>query len=211
MHYDSGLYLLFVHQCHHGERLVPLGEPMPLQLRASLAFISMPSDDPGTSRSFYEDLFGIEMARSLSKEESYHAPISADGIDFNVGVRHTPQESATPFVAVEDLQAVLQRVNDMGGRVVWGPEDLPLPEEDRDDYAKAVHQVEGLNVWNPSMGRAAIILDPGGSALGLVQLAEHAQRHFAVGRFQKPLDDHQVEVHRTAMRLSARRDRARYP
>jgi hypothetical protein len=44
-----------------------------------------------------------------------------------------------------------------------------------------------------TVGRMAVLLDPDGNHVGLMQLAEHAHRHFRWGRFQRPLEPDQLE------------------
>lgn len=175
------------------------------QLNASLVFVNIPSDRPNASSAFYQRLLGIDMARSLSNEESYHAPISDDGIDLNINIRHAPQEGPTAFFAVPSLNNALRTAQDAGGQVVWGPEDVRMPEEQFEGYRTALMEMEDTEAESPSMGRAAIVMDPGGSHIGIIELARHAHRHFAVGEHQRPLDDHQVRVHGKAMELARTR------
>jgi predicted enzyme related to lactoylglutathione lyase len=173
-------------------------------LRSSLAFINIPSDDPAKSRAFFEKLFGIDLVPSLWSEESYHAPISADGIDLDINVRHTPQESTTAFLAVADLDGAIQLATNSGGRVLWGPDDLAIPKEDVQAYQAALKEMEGME-GSDSLGRAAVILEPGGSQIGLVELEEHAHQHFAFGRHQQPLTEHQTKVHQRSMKIAEER------
>jgi predicted enzyme related to lactoylglutathione lyase len=173
---------------------------MTTTLRSSLAFINIPSDDPAKSRVFFEQLFGIDLVPSLWSEQSYHAPISADGIDLDINVRHTPQESTTAFVAVPDLDGAIQLATRSGGRVLWGPDELAIPKED----AQSVPELAG-DPSGDSLGRAAVILEPGGSQIGLVELEEHAHQHFAFGKHQQPLTAHQTQVHQRSMRIAAER------
>jgi predicted enzyme related to lactoylglutathione lyase len=167
---------------------------VPKKLNSALAFISIPSDNPAKSRDFYGQIFGIELVRSLSDQEGYHAPISDDGIDLNVNIRHSPQETTTAYLAVRDLQATLDATKAAGGKVVWGPTDMTMSQADFDEYKKAVKDVDGLDADTASLGRAAVVVDPGGSQVGFVQLANHTHKHFAVGEFQRPLDDHRIKV-----------------
>jgi len=179
----------------------------PKKLDSALAFINIPSDNPAKSRDFYQQIFGIELVRSLTAQEGYHAPISDDGIDIDVNPRHSPQETTTAFLSVSNLQATLDAVKAGGGKVVWGPEDMPIPQADLDDYKKAVKEIDGLDVDSASLGRAAIVVDPGGSQVGFVQLAKHTHKHFAVGDFQRPLDDHRMKVHERSKELAKKRPR----
>lgn len=178
---------------------------MGTKLQASLVFVNIPSDKPEASSSFYQTLLGIDLARSLSHEESYHAPISDDGIDLNVNVRHAPQEGPTAFFAVPSLERALRAAQEAGGQVVWGPEDVRMPEQDFERYRAGLKEVEGTEAESPSMGQAAILTDPGGSHVGVIELAKHTHRHFAVGEHQRALNDHQDKVHRKAMELARHR------
>jgi predicted enzyme related to lactoylglutathione lyase len=179
----------------------------PKKLNASLAFVNVPSDNPAQSRDFFQQLFGIELAPSLSADEGYHAPISDDGIDLNINVRHTQQESPMPFIAVGNLDQAIELAENARGQVIWGPEELPIPDADLEDYKQGIKELENEDVQGNSMGRAAIVREPGGSQVGLVQLAEHAHRHFGVGKHQRPIDDHQVRVHERAMDVGRKRRR----
>ena len=178
---------------------------MPKKLNSALAFINIPSDDPAKSRQFYEQLFGIDLVPSLSGEQGYHAPISDDGIDLDVNPRHSPQETTTAYVSVPNLDQALDAVRNAGGKVVWGPSDIKIAQEDLDEYKKAVKDVDGLDVDTASLGRSAVVVDPGGSQVGLVQLARHTHKHFAVGEFQRPLDDYRVKVHQRSKDLAKKR------
>jgi predicted enzyme related to lactoylglutathione lyase len=178
---------------------------MPTTLRSSLAFINVPSDSPAKSRAFFEQLFGIELVPSLWSEESYHAPISADGIDIDINVRHSPQEATTAYLAVADLDGAIQLATKAGGQVVWGPDDLAIPKEDVQAYQSAVKEIEGMDVNSDRLGRAAVVLEPGGSQIGLVELEEHTHQHFAVGKHQQPLTAHQTKVHQRSMQIAKER------
>ena len=180
---------------------------MPKQLKASLAFLNFPSDNPKETRKFFQDLFGIDLVPSLSDDEAYHAPVSDDGIDLNIGTRHTPAESPTAFIAVDDLTNAIDLVKNSGGRIVWGPDDVPIPDADFDEYKKAAKEIDNANVTNKSLGRAAIVVESGGSQVGLVELANHAEKHFNAGRHKQPLSDYRVMVHDRSAKVAKARGR----
>jgi predicted enzyme related to lactoylglutathione lyase len=178
---------------------------MPKKLSAVLAFVNIPSDDIDATSAFFEKLLGIDLVPNLSDAEGYHAPISDDGIDLNVNRRHNPAEGATPYFAVRDLDAALAEAQASGGETLWGPEDLRMKQEDFAEYRKLLKEVEDVNADTPSVGRAALVRVPGGSTVGLVQLATHTHRHFAAGRFQRPLDDFRTRVHDRSRAVAERR------
>jgi predicted enzyme related to lactoylglutathione lyase len=180
---------------------------MPKKLNASLAFINFPSDNPPETRKFLQDLFGIDLVPSLSDQTSYHAPISDDGIDVNVGERHTPQESATAFISVDDLNTAIDLAKNSGGNVVWGPDDVRIPDADLDEYKRAVKEVDKVDVKSNSLGRAAIVVDAGGSQIGLVQLADHSEKHFNAGKYRQPLSDYRVTAHQRTQQAAHDRGR----
>jgi predicted enzyme related to lactoylglutathione lyase len=177
---------------------------MTTTLRSSLAFINIPSDDPARSRAFFEQLFGIDLVPSLWSDESYHAPISADGIDLDINVRHTPQESTTAFLAVADLDGAIRLATRSGGQVLWGPDDLAIPKDGTNPVPEVAEDTNG-----DSLGRAAVILEPGGSQIGLVELEEHAHEHFAFGKHQQPLTPHQTQAHQRSLEIAQERIGAR--
>lgn len=176
---------------------------MPKKLRGNLIMVNVPSGDVAKTAQFYSQFLGIELARSLyDKSESYHAPVSEDGVDLAVNPQHTPQEQPMAFWAVDNLDQTLQQVRNGGGEVVWGPDKLPIAPEAREDYKKVLKEEWPELTPTNDLGTAAVIEEPGGTQVGLVQLAEHAHGHFNDGKFAKGLSDKQVKVHEKAMKLS---------
>lgn len=90
-----------------------------MKLKASLALVSLPSNSVVHSKAFYETLLGIDVVRNLDESaESYHTPISDDGIDLQVGpVRH-PKETTTLHFHVDDLDASIKALTAAGGTLV---------------------------------------------------------------------------------------------
>ncbi|MBV9786973.1 MAG: hypothetical protein JOZ51_02275 [Chloroflexi bacterium] len=172
-----------------------------MKLRANIVMVNFPSDDIGKSRDFFSRLLGIELTPALwEQDESYHAPISSDGIDLDINPRHHPQETPTVYFAVDDLDSTLKEVQSNGGKVLWGPEDLPMSQQAAKEY-KQIYDEEYRGGPPPtnSLGRGSIILEPGGTQVGLVQLEEHVHEHFSYGRHQKDLTDKQVRVNQKVM------------
>jgi len=178
---------------------------MPTKLKAGLAFVSVASDNPQQTAAFFQAILGIDFVHALYNENAYHAPISEDGIDLNVNIRHSPQESAVPFFEVDDLDAAITAARNAGGNVVWGPQDVRMPDADFQEYKRAVKEVDNVDVNTPSMGNAAIVAAPGGSAIGLVKVADHAEKHFNAGKQRKPLSDYQDRVHARSKQAAQRR------
>jgi hypothetical protein len=79
----------------------------------------------------------------------------------NVNVRHVPQESATAFLSGTTWTA---RSSPLPGRRrgALRPEELDVPNEEVPAYQAAVREGEGIETTSNSIGRAAIVLEPGG-------------------------------------------------
>jgi predicted enzyme related to lactoylglutathione lyase len=97
-----------------------------MKLKASLALVSLPSNSVVRSKAFYETLLGIDVVRNLDESaESYHTPISDDGIDLQVGpVRH-PKEN----FHVDDLDASIKALTAAGGTLVYGPQPITMSDK----------------------------------------------------------------------------------
>jgi len=174
-----------------------------MDLKKKLIMINVPSNNPDKARQFYEKFLGIEMATSLNDQnESYHAPLSQDGIDLIINPRHNAQEQITAYYAVDNLDEALRDAQQSGARVVWGPESLPLAAGEKDEYKQLVQQ-EFPNDGPASdlVGRGVLLVDPDGNSVGLVQLEKHAWGHFKAGSHRQPLDDKQVKIHQKSMQL----------
>ena len=179
---------------------------MAITLKASLAFFSFPSDNVPATRQFFQELFGINFEPALSDEQTYHAPV-AEGIDLNIAQRHVPQETPTAFIEVDDLNAAISLATGAGGRVVWGPASLTIPASDFTEYKNAVMELDNANVTDDRLAQAAIVVDSGGSQVGLVQLADHALRHFNAGKFRQPLSDYRLRQQQLSGRVAKARGR----
>jgi predicted enzyme related to lactoylglutathione lyase len=163
--------------------------------------INFPADDVEQSVGFFEALLGIPMARSLSYDVSYHAPVSSDGILLTVNKRRFPGEVPTVFFAVDDLAAALDVVVAEGGTVVAGPFDLPLPRTMDPAFRAQFRESPFVRgEAGDSMGTAATVHDAQGNRFGLMELAEWAHATFRVGRYHNPVTPEQMVDHSIALR-----------
>jgi predicted enzyme related to lactoylglutathione lyase len=159
-----------------------------VKLGANLIMVNLPSDEPTKTADFYASLLGIDMVPGLGGDsETFHAPISEDGIDLTVNPQHAREERPTPFYAVDDLDEAVASVKRLGGQVVWGPEDIPIDDKGFQGYKQIVEEEWHEKVTKQTMGRGLIAVEPGGTHVGLIDLAEHAHGHFAHGRYRKEL------------------------
>jgi len=167
---------------------------MSTQLNATPVMISVISDNVRQTVDFFQNLLGLEFAQDAEALESYHAPISPDGIDLMVGPQRDPRETTMVHFNVDNLDRALQEVRYNGGKVLNGPRSLGMSAPAFARYAESYRRVEPQGpAPTQQLGRMAIVQAPGGSVIGLVQLDEHMHKHFQVGRYQRPLQDFQIE------------------
>lgn len=156
--------------------------------------INIPVDDVDAGIEFYEQFLGLRLARSLSYEISFHAPVSSDGILLTVNKRHFPGEGVTIMFAVENLDEALESWVSAGGTVVAGPYDLPIPKSIRTEFRDQFRDSPFYRgEAGDSMGRGASLHDAEGNRLGIVELSEWAHATFALGVYAKPVTDEQLK------------------
>jgi predicted enzyme related to lactoylglutathione lyase len=176
-----------------------------MRLKSKLLFVNVPSSNPDSVVRFYNNLLGVDLARSLTeKVTSYHAPIDEDGIDLNITDRQYDGEQITCYFGVDDLDAAVSEVQQGGGKVVAGPFDVQVEDEVFEEYKK--QQLEDLRgpdreEIEKNLGRSAIVVDPDGVPFGLMELTGHAQRHYNFGRHQRELRAPQVRAQKRAKEL----------
>jgi len=162
---------------------------------AKLIMVSIPATNVDGSEQFYSQLLGADFARALSdQDKAYHTPISVDGVDLQIGTRHSPQETPMAHFAVDDINAAVQQVTKLGGQVVWGPSPLPIAPDAQSDYENLVKKHGAAQNATKQVGSAAVVRDPDGGTIGLVQLDEHTHKHFAYGKHRTPLSAEQQQI-----------------
>jgi predicted enzyme related to lactoylglutathione lyase len=175
-----------------------------MKTNAKLIMISVPSSNPVASRGFYASLLGMQFAKALwDQGESYHAPVSADGIMMAINQLHGSTSPIAIF-AVANLADQLQSAQRLGCRVVYGPEPMPIAPDQVATYRAAYQEVYGQAPGgnSSSLGTAAIVQDPGGASVGLVQLEDHANRPFLAGPLQTEFTPLQVQAHERSLAIS---------
>ncbi|GGK75128.1 VOC family protein [Sphaerisporangium melleum] len=146
--------------------------------------INVPVDDMERGLAFYQALLGMPLARSLSYEISYHAPVSSDGILLTVNKRRFPGEAVTVYYHVNDLDGALKLIAEHGGEVTAGPYDLPLPKQIKPEFQEQFRDSPFYRGdAGDSMGRGASVADADGNRFGLVQFSEWAHATFRLGEY----------------------------
>jgi len=172
-----------------------------------LVLVNISSDKPAQAQELYASLLGMPLARSLWEGgESYHGPFSADGVMVVVNPRHHPQETVTPYFAVDNLGDGLNTLkNDHGVNIVWGPGDLSVSPKAFPDFDKA-YQKEFPQSTAPTMislGQGALLMDSEHNLIGLVQLAEYTHIFFKVGKYRANVSQ-QAQQHLRALQLAGK-------
>jgi predicted enzyme related to lactoylglutathione lyase len=167
---------------------------MPLKLKANVSLVSVPSDNPQQTRDFFSRLLGIDVIPTLEEgQSSFHTVISEDGIDLMIGPRRNPQETQTAYFHVDNLNETLKDVTGMGGKVLWGPQAISMSDAAFQAYQDVYRQEEPHGPHpTKELAQSVVVQEPGGAVVGLLQIAEHMQSHYKVGRFQKSIDDKQL-------------------
>jgi predicted enzyme related to lactoylglutathione lyase len=175
-------------------------------LSKKLVLLSVAAGQPEAVAKFYETFFGLTFAEALTDQQvTYHATIDENGIDLTIGPKHSAQETVIAYYAVPDLKAAVSEATSAGGRVLWGPSDLPISAAERDEYKGLIQKfypedAQSAQDWT-TIGQAVLIADPAGNAIGLVQLADHVAGRFNAGTHQRALTDRQVSVHQASVAL----------
>lgn len=129
-----------------------------------LIFCNVPARDTSSLLQFYATLLGIDTGTFVhnthSPVDQYETPISASGIDLLITQRNENREVTTTYWAVPGIKEAIEELTERGGEVVSGPTKMP----------------DG--------GATAALLDPEGNYVGLVQLADHAQEYFRLGKLE---------------------------
>jgi predicted enzyme related to lactoylglutathione lyase len=184
-------------------------------LNASLIFINIPTENYEASLEFYSTLLGGDFARSLNDlVTSYHRPVSEDGIDVTITGRQDIQERCIPYFEVQDLEGTLRDLQKINKSVnviepteevpalVVGPTvvDATTPENVLAAGRVRGASVRGREVERERVGKMAVILDPAGNHVGLMELQdEQAKAYFRAGKHKRSLTSEQVEQHQRAI------------
>ena len=132
-----------------------------------LVFCNIPARDPASLVDFYSTLLGGDafVENQQSPIPQYQEALTGDGVDLTITQRQDARDVTTAYWSVPDVDAMCEQLAGQGGEIVSPPADTP----------------DG--------GRMAVVLDPGGNFVGLIQVAEHAQEYFQVGRFGAEFED----------------------
>lgn len=169
-------------------------------MSARLIIATIPAPNSPKAKDFYSALLGTEMARTPIDHPTHHA-WGAAGVKLNIEAPYTDNQSTVLYFLVEDLDASVELCKTNGG-LVMREMDLPLTESTQEVLLSHYHEVWGVppEGSTSSLGKAALMLDPNGAQIGLVELVEWAAREYRDGEL--------TEFHRKEQESSVRAGRA---
>jgi predicted enzyme related to lactoylglutathione lyase len=176
---------------------------------AKLIFLEVFTRDSKRAQDFYGALFGVQSFCLLPTDEvrTYFMPISQDGIDLHITdvVTDNPPR-IVPYFAVDDLRGAMESLRSIGGEMIVEPFTTRVPREYyerfREKAARRLDQVDPSAKINDRLGEVALMLDPDGNPLGLMEIEDFVHYSYRWGKHRIPLTEDQFEDHMTALRLS---------
>ncbi len=117
----------------------------------SLAWFELSTRDIDTAKRFYKDAFGWEAKTSDAGGGMQYTEFQLGGRSIAGGMPMGPEQEGMPpywglYFGVDDVDASTTRVEELGGKVMVPPQDFPG-------------------------GRFSIVMDPNGSAFGLLRMS----------------------------------------
>jgi len=176
------------------EFLGPLWPKEDFVMSQRLIFCNVPVEGAHNEAAleFYGRLLGRKLVRSLSTEKEharYHAPAS-HGVQLSIGPKHNPHETVTCYFAVSDLKASIKELEAVKGKLVVGNIRLPSLGGGGGGGAAACANSRFFDVVDPALGEAAIMRDPAGNLVGLIQLHPNAEAWFQGDVTLAEIDSH---------------------
>lgn len=165
-----------------------------MKLKAKLIACNVPSSNHAAAQGFYSALLGIEFARSLTEATtSHHIPLTEEGQFLWLSDRTAKEEQITCVFAVDNLDQVMNELSKVGGSRFIGPFDTPISPKLMSFYEAQVPA--GVKV-TPTLGKCALMKDPDGNVIALMQLEQHAHIFYRTGQHDRGLSEFTLNVHR---------------
>lgn len=124
----------------------------------AVSWTELMTTDVEAAKAFYGDLFGWRIEEMPMGDQGPYNVIYA-GDEHIGGMMHTPPEAegAPPhwgsYVTVDDVDTVAKRVGELGGKVLFGPHDIP------------------------EVGRFCVLRDPQGAVISAITYVEFEDCH----------------------------------
>jgi predicted enzyme related to lactoylglutathione lyase len=115
-----------------------------------LATVNVPTNDISKAEKFYQYLVGTQpLINKMSQKDSRYLEIRNDNVILTINPRNHPQETTACYFKVDDLDTAIKNLLQLGGKVITQPFQL------------------ATNLKRPI--RAAIVADPDGNGVGIVE------------------------------------------
>jgi predicted enzyme related to lactoylglutathione lyase len=162
-----------------------------------LDLVAVPASHPAKLAQFYGKILGHEFARSLTEQVvSYWAP-GAGGVLIEIEERLSEKATPMPFFQVDDLDGMIRELTAAGGKLQFGPVDMPIPTSVAADFEKNYKQLYKSSAPK-SLGRVAGLTDPEGNRFNLVHKTAEALRMFDAAESQTISAHVQLDLSRSA-------------
>ena len=170
-------------------------------MKAKLVFVTVPAKDPQRLAAFYEKFFGIDFGLTYGENVvSYHAPILREGVQLSIQQWFRQNDTTTCYYAVDDIAAAVAEVKEGGGQVVSDPRPLPILPPLVPIFrlmAQAFFDVTAQETAQATtIGTGAVLADPEGNQLGLIQFEPFMHAMYCIGRHTEPLSATQLSSHK---------------
>jgi predicted enzyme related to lactoylglutathione lyase len=88
-------------------------------MASSLHLIEFPADDPARARSFWTGVLGIELVDRAGEEgQGWQTASGAPVLGVHERGKGPGDTHSLPYFEVDDIEAALQRVRELGGEVI---------------------------------------------------------------------------------------------
>lgn len=165
--------------------------------RAKLVMVNIPVTDQPKGRLFYRSLLGQPLAHShYKKEVRHHTPVSS-GVKLDIGPPTHPGQPMMAMFAVRSLKNTVKRLTKLGGTVMADNVPIPVAADHKTalgpDWKRLYKADAGDN-----MGTVAVMKDPFGNGIVLVEMEDWAEKAFLTGH----LSDMELGVHQVALKVA---------
>jgi predicted enzyme related to lactoylglutathione lyase len=161
-----------------------------------LLVVSYSVSDVKAMKPFYETLTGMQLAISLTEHvPSVHSYV-ATGVKLTVNKRFVNEQNAIAHFRVDNLGQAVTMLTQAGGKVISGPNDLPIATVALGSLKANIQKSGGdASAVGNSLGSSVVFADPEGNLVGIIQLAPFAEKAFDRGQLTaEDLAEHQAAL-----------------
>jgi hypothetical protein len=190
--------MLLLHVLYDDQLLRSRREPPAhggFNMNAKLIALTMSGAKVTESTSFYEKLTGQKFAPTMH-DKLGHGGWASAGVKFVVMEAESNWSGVMASFRVDSLSEALQLAKDSGCTVLEASITMTLPKELEQHYADLTHEI-GLVPRKeivPRLGTAAIVKDPSGNVISLVELHAHAETHYEEGDVSEYAKRYQAHI-----------------